>query len=83
MFYPFVTKLDFYQFENEIRRITVTKDDEEPKSKLVDVDLNILIKKIHISPNSKPEFRKLIELLKKEYELKFEICYSKVSDSWL
>ena len=83
MFYPFVTKLDFYQFENEIRCITITKDDEEPESKLVEIDLNTLIKRIHISPNSKPEFRKLIELLKKEYQLGFEICYSKVSDSWL
>jgi len=83
MFYPFVTKLDFYKFENELRCITITKDDEIAESKLVDVDLNILIKKIHISPNSKPEFRKLIELLKKEYKLEFEICYSKVSDSWL
>ncbi|UAB82280.1 DUF2971 domain-containing protein [Marixanthomonas sp. SCSIO 43207] len=83
MFYPFVTKLDFYKFENEIRCVTITKDDEKPESKLVEVDLNTLIKKVHISPNSKPEFRKLIELLKNEYQLEFEICYSKVSDSWL
>ncbi|MFC0604493.1 DUF2971 domain-containing protein [Winogradskyella pulchriflava] len=83
MFYPFVTKLDFYRFENEIRCVTITKDDEEPESKLVEIDLSTLIKKVHISPNSKPEFRKLIELLKKEYQLEFEICYSKVSDSWL
>ena len=83
MFYPFITKLDFYQFENEIRCITIAEDDEEPVSKLVEVDLNILIKKIHISPQSKPEFRKLIKLLRKEYKLEFEICYSKVSDSWL
>ncbi|MGY5353556.1 DUF2971 domain-containing protein [Wenyingzhuangia sp. IMCC45467] len=83
MFYPFVTKLDFYQFENEIRCITITQEGEVPESKLVEVDLNTLIKKVHISPNSKPEFRKLIELLKHEYKLNFEICYSKVSDSWL
>ncbi len=82
-FYPFVTKLDFYRFENEIRCITITKDDEEPESKLVEIDLRALIKKVHISPNSKPEFRKLVELLKKEYQLEFEICYSKISDSWL
>lgn len=83
MFYPFITKLDFYSFENEIRCITVTKEGEVAENKLVGVDLNILIKKIHISPNSKPEFRNLISLLKKEYRLDFEICYSKVSDSWL
>ncbi len=83
LFYPFVTKLDYYEFENELRCITVTTEDEIAESKLVEVDLNVLIKKIHISPNSKPEFRKLIELLKKEYKLGFEICYSKVNDDWL
>lgn len=83
MFYPFVTKLDFYQFENELRCMTVTNDDEDAESKLVEVDIDVLIKKIHISPNSKPEFRKLIELLKNEHKLGFEICYSKVSDNWL
>ena len=83
LFYPFVTKLDYYEFENELRCITVTTEDEIAESKLVEVDLNKLIKKIHISPNSNPEFRKLIELLKREYELGFEICYSKVNDDWL
>ena len=81
MFYPFVTKLDFYHFENEIRCIIVTRENEEPNNKLVEVDLNILIKKIHISPNSKPEFNKLIDILKKEYKLDFEVLYSKVNDS--
>lgn len=83
LFYPFVTKLDYYSFENEIRCITVNEDYEKNKDNLVDVDLNILIKKIHISPNSKPEFLKLIELLKKEYKLNLEICYSKINDNWL
>ena len=83
MFYPFITKLDFYKFENEIRCITVSESGEAAESKLVEVDLKTLIKKIHISPNSKPEFRKLIELLKKENGLDFEVCYSKISDSWL
>jgi hypothetical protein len=83
LFYPFVTKLDFYGFENEIRCVTTTGQEEEAGNKLVEVDLNILIKKIHISPNSKPEFIKLIELLKKVYKLDFEIAYSKVNDSWL
>lgn len=83
LFYPFVTKLDFYKFENELRCITITNDDEEAESKLVETNLDTLIKKIHISPNSKPEFRKLLEILKREYKLEFEICYSKVSDTWL
>lgn len=83
MFYPFITKLDFYRFENEIRCITVTDSTEIAESKLVEVDLRSLIKKIHISPNSKPEFRNLIELLKEKNGLEFELCYSKISDSWL
>jgi len=83
MFYPFITKLDFYKFENELRCMTILKDDEISTSKLIEVDLKILIKKVHISPNSKPEFLKLIKLLKKEYELNFEISYSKINDSWL
>ncbi len=83
LFYSFVTKLDFYSFENEIRCMTVTRDSEESGNKLIPVDLKTLIKKIHISPNSKPEFKKLIEMLKKEYGLSFEVLYSKVNDSWL
>lgn len=83
LFYPFITKRDYYSFENEIRCITVNEEYEINRENLIDVDLNILIKKIHISPNSKPEFFKLIELIKKEYKLNFEICYSKINDSWL
>lgn len=83
MFYPFITKLDYYKFENELRCIILTYDEDITVSKLVPVDLNILLGKIHISPNSKPEFRKLIELLKKEYKLNFEVCYSAINDSWL
>jgi len=83
LFYPFVTKLDFYKFENELRCLTVTEENEVVENKLVEVDLDILIKKIHISPNSKPEFVNLMNLLKREYRLNFEICYSKVNDSWL
>jgi len=83
MFYPFITKLDFYEFENELRCMTTISDDEISNSKLIEVDLNTLIKRVHISPNSKSEFLKLIKILKKEYNLNFEICYSKVNDSWL
>lgn len=83
LFYPFVTKFDYYSFENELRCVTVNDNYEKNKENLVDVDLNVLIKKIHISPNSKPEFFKLIQLLKKEYKLSFEICYSKINDSWI
>ncbi|WP_026903478.1 hypothetical protein [Pedobacter glucosidilyticus] len=83
LFYPFMTKFDFYSFENELRCITVNEDYEKNKENLVDIDLKTLIKKVHISQSSKPEFVKLIEQIKKEHNLNFEICYSKINDSWL
>ena len=83
LFYPFLTKLDFYSFENEVRCITVTKEGEEKSNKLVEIDLNILIKKIHISPSAKPELKMLLEILKEKYNLNFEIVYSKINDNWL
>ena len=60
-----VTRLDFYPFGNKFPFITAKKENEEASNKLVAVDLNILIKKIHISLNAKPEFKKLIDFLKK------------------
>lgn len=83
MFFPFLTKLDYYKSENEIRCITTCGIDEEKSNKLVEVNLKELIKEIYISPNSKPEFKRLLELLKIEYSLNFEICISEVNDSWL
>lgn len=83
MYFPFLTKLDYYSFENEIRCITSCKVDEDKCSKLIEVDTNILIKEVYISPNTKPEFSKLLEILKREYSLNFEIKFSEVNDSWL
>lgn len=83
LYYPFLVKLKYYEFEEELRCITSCKDDEDHSGKLVEVELNELIKKVYISPNSKPEFYKILKLLKKEYDQNFEIHYSKVSDSWL
>ncbi|MDR6160137.1 hypothetical protein QF023_003653 [Chryseobacterium sp. SLBN-27] len=83
MYFPFLTKLDYYSFENEIRCITSCGIDEEKCSKLIEVDINILIKEVFISPNTKPEFKKLLELLRREYYLNYEIKFSEVNDSWL
>lgn len=83
LYYPFLVKLQYYSSEKELRCITSCMPDEEHESKLVKVDLNELIKVIYISPNSKPEFNKMLRLLKKEYGLGFEIKFSEVNDSWL
>ena len=83
MYYPFLVKLEYYNFENEIRCITSCEPKETNESKLVEIDLNELIKSIYISPNSTPEFKKILELLKIEYNLKFDIEFSEVNDSWL
>lgn len=83
MYYPFLVKLDYYEFEKEIRCITSCTNDEVKESKLVAVDLNELLKTILISPNSKPEFIKLLEIVRKEYNLNFKVELSEVNDYWL
>lgn len=83
LFKPFLDKLQYYEFEKEIRCITACAEGEDKTSKLINVDLNKLIKSIVISPSSKPEFIRLMNLLKQEYRLTFEIELSEVNDSWL
>ena len=74
---PILTKLDYYSFENEIRCITENGDS------LIKVDLNILIKNIYISPYANNDFVKLLNLLKEEYNLNFNINKSGIRDKWL
>ena len=81
--YAFLNKHEYYTFEKEIRCITNCLPDEEAGCKLIEVDLKELIKVIYISPNSKPEYVKLLETLKSQYKLDFEIVLSEVNDSWL
>lgn len=83
LYYPFLVKLKYYSFEQEIRCITSCLEEETKESKLILVDLKELMKTIYISPNAKPEFKKMLILLRKEYNLNFEIEFSKVNDSWL
>lgn len=83
LYYPFLVKLEYYSFEKEIRCITSCTNEETKEGKLVKIDLNELIKTIYISPNSKPEFKKMVELLRKDYNLNFNIKFSEVNDSWL
>ncbi|MFK5880407.1 MAG: hypothetical protein QM478_13035 [Flavobacteriaceae bacterium] len=83
LYYPFLVKLEYYSSENELRCITSCSQEEEHESKLIEVNLNELIKSIYISPNSKPEFKRMLLLLKEKYNLDFEINLSEVNDSWL
>ena len=77
IYVPILTKLDYYSFENEIRCITENVDN------LIKVDLNILIKNIYISPYANDDFVKLLNLLKEEYNLDFNINKSGIRDKWL
>jgi hypothetical protein len=81
--YAFLNKHEYYSFEKEIRCITSCLPDEDVGCKLIEVDLNELIKTIYISPNAKPEYKKLIELLKNQYNLNFKTEVSEINDSWL
>lgn len=83
LYYPFLVKVDYYNFEKEIRCITSCTPDEEKGNKLVKIDCNELIKEVYISPNSRQEFRKILELLRKEYKQNYTISLSQVNDSWL
>jgi len=81
--YAFLNKHEYYRFEKEIRCITNCLPNEEVGCKLVEVDLKELIRVVYISPNAKPEYIKLLEMLKIQYQLNFEIELSEVNDSWL
>lgn len=83
LYYPFLVKLEYYRAEKELRCITSCRKDEVKEGKLVQIDLNSLLKTIYISPNSKPEYEKILRLLRTEYKLDFDIQFSKVNDSWL
>jgi len=81
--YAFLNKHEYYIFEKEIRCITHCLENEEAGGKLIEVDLHELFKTIYISPNAKPEYKKLIEMLKMQYNLDFTIEISEIDDSWL
>lgn len=83
LYFPYIAKLDYYSFENEIRCITSCKIDEEKVSRLIKTNTNILINEVYISPNTKPEFKKLLEMIRRDYSLDFDIKFSEINDSWL
>lgn len=82
---PFLTKLKSYQHENELRllyhaRVAQGKEDEFKGGVFIDVDLNKLIEKIYISPNSPEWFKDLVRDFLKKVNLNFEIISSSLKD---
>jgi hypothetical protein len=84
--YPIIHKNAAYHYENELRLIHMVKvedgliydwDSEPIKSgKLLNVDLNILIDEITLSPFSPPWFHEIIDDLTTKYNLNKKISFS-------
>ena len=84
-FYSFLVKHNYYDFESEVRCVTEIQDNPEGVSfKTIDIDLNILIDEIYISPfGLEIGFVEIIEFLKLRHQLDFKIRISGVNDSWI
>ena len=52
-----MTRLDFYPFGNKFPFITAKKENEEASNKVVEINFKILIKKIRILLNAKPNLK--------------------------
>ena len=83
--YPFFYKQKAYSYENEVRmlyQVTGTgknwdwADEEVEEGLFMNVDLDVLIDEIILSPDSPQWFYKLIEDLLKRYKVKKNISYS-------
>lgn len=85
MFYSFLVKHEYYRFENEVRCISSLKKEEEHLNfKNIPVDLNSLIKEVYISKFAENiGLRNILEKIKKEKALKFNISISGVNDNWI
>ncbi len=83
-FYTFLTKHNYYEFETEVRCITVIDNDDNSTFKNIKVDLNDLIDEIYISPfASETGLGEIIEFLKQKNNLNFKISISGVNDKWI
>lgn len=83
-FYSFLVKHNYYEFESEVRCITELGKDDKDVFKNIDVDLNILIDEIYISPFAEETgFREILDYLKSKHNLNFKIQTSGVNDKWL
>ena len=76
IYYSFLVKHNYYNFENEVRCIHCLNTEEKKiiSSKNIKVDLNLLIKELYISRFAKDiGIEDLINKMKNEKNLKFEI----------
>lgn len=82
-FFTFLNKHKYYEFENEVRCVTV-QNSKETNYKLIDVDLNELIQEIYISPAAYDKgMIDILEFLREKHQLNFKIHVSGVNDKWL
>lgn len=84
-FYSFLVKHNYYMFESEIRCIFEAKTSDPPSTyRTIEVDLNLLIKEIYISPFAYDKgFAEILEFLRQKNNLNFKINKSGVNDKWL
>ncbi|MGV8018571.1 MAG: DUF2971 domain-containing protein [Ignavibacteria bacterium] len=83
MFLPFIHKRKIYEHEKEYRAIvSVTDDSWKGKNGiLVNVDLNLLIKEIIISPSSPDWFKNIVQSIIYKYGYNFKLSNSIVDDT--
>lgn len=76
-------KREYFEFEKELRLFHMKKSNTKKEDNYVKVDLDILIDKIILYPNSPPWYRKTIEGILTAYELDFlisRIHYSELDE---
>ncbi|MGC4058339.1 MAG: hypothetical protein QM743_09520 [Chitinophagaceae bacterium] len=79
-----MTKINYYEFESEVRCITEIPPEDNATTKSIKVDLNALIEEVYISPFAEETgFIEIIEFLKQKNKLDFNICISGVNDTWI
>jgi len=88
--YPFVHKRISFQHENEIRVLKwIMPPKKEGRNDLstpnpkfglnIDIDLNVLINKVYVSPTAPPWFLDLTKSIMKKYDVKKEVIMSDMS----
>jgi hypothetical protein len=88
---PFLNKRNVYNYENEIRccySVEKANDEdfnwentEEPNGVFIPIDLEKLIKKLYISPNSPKWFKDVVKDINSKYGIDAELIQSKVFES--
>ncbi|PHM40808.1 hypothetical protein Xszus_00483 [Xenorhabdus szentirmaii] len=74
---PFVHKRNSFKHENEVRIIKFENNNNKTGIKL-DMNLNKLIEKVHVSPEAEPWFIDLVIEVTKKYQIKTTVVKSKL-----